>query len=459
MNILLDVNWIALFVFTIVLLIFVLIHYLSEKINWTLVILLSLVLGIVIGILFASPDNTYLVWIDLIGDIYVNLITALVAPIILVSIVSGFISLNDKKKMRNIGVKSVFWLLLSAAAAILLSLFFGLILNLGKNGSSVFAELSSVSSSTISAYEGLTKSFSDVVLNLFPSNVVGDISSNNVVAIIMIAIALAVAYVSVSHDEGEEKVSAFKKLIEALEKIIYRILAFIIDLTPYAVLCLVAGSASKIFTNKEAVLQLFLLVVLIYFVCLLHMYGFNAVLLKFVAKVNPYQFFKKIFQAQATAFTTQSSVGTLPVSIDALKTRVGVNEEVANFTTPLGTTIGMPGCTCVWPVLLAVFYVNAAGLNWGISNYLLLAFLTLVLSLGSAGVPGIAVVSAIALFSSLSLPVAAVILLMPINTISDMIRTANNVTAAAVSATVVARKTGHLSDEVFKKEEKKGAGV
>ena len=152
MNILLDVNWIALFVLTIVLLIFVLIHYLSEKINWTLVILLSLVLGIVIGILFASPDNTYLVWIDLIGDIYVNLITALVAPIILVSIVSGFISLNDKKKMRNIGVKSVFWLLLSAAAAILLSLFFGLILNLGKNGSSVFAELSSVSSSTISAY-------------------------------------------------------------------------------------------------------------------------------------------------------------------------------------------------------------------------------------------------------------------------------------------------------------------
>lgn len=457
MSLLLAVNWIALFALAVVLLLFVFINYLSNHINWTLVILISLVLGVIVGIVFASTDNAYLVWIDLIGDIYVNLIKALVAPIILISIIAGFISLNDKEKMKSIGVRSVFWLLLSAAAAIVLSLFFGLVLGLGKNGGSVFAGIDSVSASTVDAYEGLRKSFSDVVLALFPENVIGELSSNNVVAIIIIAIVVAVAYVGAAQEAGEEKVVAFKNLIDALQKIIYRILAFVIDLTPFAVLCLIAGSASQIFTNKDAVLQLILLVVLIYFVSLLHAYGFNAVLIKYAAKLSPVKFFKKIFQAQATAFTTQSSVGTLPVSINALKTKVGVDDEVANFTTPLGTTIGMPGCTCVWPVLLVIFYVNATGTQWGVGEYLLLAFLTLVLSLGSAGVPGIAVVSAIAVFSAVDLPVAAVILLMPINTISDMVRTLNNITAGAVSAAVVARQTGLLKDEVFDADEKKEA--
>ena len=140
-----------------------------------------------------------------------------------------------------------------------------------------------------------------------------------------------------------------------------------------------------------------------------------------------------------------------------LHSRVGVSDEIANFTTPLGTTIGMPGCTCVWPVLLAIFYINAAGLNWGVGDYLILAVLTLLLSLGSAGVPGIAVVSAIAVFSAVDLPIAAVILLMPINTISDMIRTLNNVTTADVAATIVARQTGLLDDAVFNAEELKEA--
>lgn len=455
MELILGVNWISLFVLAVALLLFVLLYWLSEKINWTLVILLSLVLGAVIGVVFASEDNGYLVWLDFIGSAYVNCITALVAPVILVSVMSGFIALNDRKKMKNIGLRSVFWLLLSAAAAIVMSLFFGLVLGLGKNAGSVFADIASVSDSTIDAYAGLTKSFSDVLLALVPSNIISDLASNNVVAIIIIAVAFAVACVGVSSDEGFGTVESFVKVLEGVKKILFRILSYIIDMTPFGVLSLVAVSASKIFTNKEAVLQLILLVALIYFVCLLHSYGFNAILLKFYAKVSPVKFFKKIFQAQATGFTTQSSVGTLPVSIDALQNKVGVDSEVANFTTPLGTTIGMPGCTCIWPVLLAVFYINAAGLNWGVGDYLILAVLTLVLSLGSAGVPGIAVVSAIAVFSAVDLPIAAVVLLMPINTISDMIRTMNNVTTADVAATIVARQTGALNDDVFNAEEKR----
>ena len=237
------------------------------------------------------------------------------------------------------------------------------------------------------------------------------------------------------------------------KKIIYKILAYVIDLTPYAVLCLIAGSASSIFTNRDAILQLLLLVAVIYAVCLIHTYIINGILIRLAAKLNPIRFFKKISAAQAAAFTTQSSVGTLPININCLNTQVGVDEEIANFTAPLGTTIGMPGCTAIWPTLLAIFFVNATGLSWGASDYVMLAVMAVFLSFGSAGVPGIAVVSAIALFSMLDMPIAAVILLMPINTISDMIRTTDNVTSAAVATTIVARQEGLLHDEIFDQAE------
>ena len=454
MDLLCSVNWIALLVLAITLLLFKVLNQLAMKINWTFVVLISMVMGAVIGLVFASDNNSYLVWVDLIGDIYINVITALVAPVILISIMSGFISLNSKEKMKSIGLTSVLWLLASSAAAIVLSYIFGAITGLGKGAEAVFADIASVSDSTISSYEELATSFDKVILKFFPTNVIGDLSNDNVVAIIIIAIAVAVAYVGISSEEGEEKVVAFKNLVEALKNIIYRILAFVIDLTPFAVLCLVAGSASQIF--EKSLVQLVLLVVMIYVVCLVHSYGFNAIIIKCVAKLSPLKFFKKILPAQITAFTTSSSVGSIPASIECQRKSVGIDEEISNFTTSLGTTIGMPGCTCVWPILLAIFYTNAMGIAWTVSDYVMLAVVCLILSLGSAGVPGIGVVSAMAVFKAVNLPIAAIVLLVPINNISDMIRTFDNVTAGNVTAAIVARKMGTLDDNIFNAEEKKG---
>lgn len=417
--------------------------------NWTLVILISLFLGGAAGILFSSEGNRYLKAAELIGEVYVGVITLLAVPVILVSIISSFISLQNKDNLKKIGVRSMVWLLISAALAILLSIVVGSVLGIGRNASAVFETIEEVSGSSVSAYAGLQRSFYDVLLGLFPSNIVNDIANNNIVAVIIIAVAVAAAYIGVSKAEGEEKLSVFKDFIYACKKIIYKVLEYVIDLTPYAVLCLIAGSASSIFTNRDAIVQLLLLVVVIYAVCLVHIYVINGVLLKVAAKLSPIRFFKNISAAQAMAFTTQSSVGTLPININCLKTKVGVDEEVANFTAALGTTIGMPGCTGVWPTLLAIFFANATGLSWGITDYAVLAVMALFLSFGSAGVPGIAVVSAIALFSMLDLPIAAVILLIPINTISDMIRTTDNVTSAAVATAIVARQEGLLHDEIL----------
>ena len=452
MDAFLEFNWISLLALSVVFLLFVLLYFLSKKIQWTFVILIALALGIGVGFLFKSADNSYLKWVNIIGDIYINLITALVAPVILVSIISSFITIKNKSIIKSIGVKSILWLLLSASIAIVLSISIGTLVNLGKGAGSIFENINTVSDGTVKAYSNLTRSFDEVIVNLFPKNIMTDIANNNVVAIIIISIALAIGYISVAKSSGEDKVVSFKNIVNATKRIVYRVLSFVIRLTPYAVLAIISVSASKIFTSGESVIQLLILLLLIYGIALLHTFIANGLLIRFFAKVNPIKFFKKIFPAQITAFTTQSSVGTLPVTIKNLEDS-GVSEEVANFTAPLGTTIGMPGCTCIWPTLLAIFYVNAVGLNWGVLDYIILGVLALILSFGSAGVPGIAVVSSIALFNVIGLPVAAVILLMPINTISDMIRTVDNVSTAATASIIVAKETNELNYDIFNGKE------
>lgn len=205
---------------------------------------------------------------------------------------------------------------------------------------------------------------------LFPSNVLGDIVSNNVPGIILIALVLSIACLAVERQEGVEAVAPFCRGVEALRKIVFAVTDFFMELTPYAVLALIAGSASNLLTSRDALRELVLLVAVIYGVCFVFTFGLGALLIAAQARLSPVRFFRKIFPAQVTAFTTQASVGTLPVTISALRERVGVSDRVADFTASLGTTIGMPGCTAVWPVLLAVFYVHAAGLSWGPSSML-----------------------------------------------------------------------------------------
>lgn len=450
MSVLLGIQWIPFLALDIVLLAFVFLRFLDRRsVDWTPRMIIALALGAVIGLVFASKDNAYLVWVDLIGDLYIQLITLLVAPVILLSILSGFIRLGSGERMKRIGAQSVFWLLLQSALAVLLSLAVGLGTNLGSTASSVFAQIDALEEGTLSAYAGTTRPFTEVLRGLFPSNVLGDIVSNNVPGIILIALVLSIACLAVERQEGAEAVALFCRGVEALRKIVFAVTDFFMELTPYAVLALIAGSASNLLTSRDALRELVLLVAVIYGVCFVFTYGLGALLIAAQARLSPVRFFRKIFPAQVTAFTTQASVGTLPVTISALRERVGVSDRVADFTASLGTTIGMPGCTAVWPVLLAVFYVHAAGLSWGPQQYAVLALTAWFLSVGSAGVPGIAVVSAIALFGTVGLPIGAVVLLVPINTISDMMRTLTNVSSAAIAAAIVARRTGELDDAVF----------
>ena len=447
-------QWVSILAIAITGLLFLLLNEMAKRISWTAVVLLSLVLGVLVGILFASDSGEYLVWVELIGSIYINLILALAAPVILVSIITGFVSLQNRQKMKTVGLKSVFWLLFGSLVAAALALVTGLIFPVGKGAGDLFAGIAQVRESQVSAYEALARPFSEVLEGLFPSNLILDIANTNIVAVILIGLMVALACIGAIRDSQGEKVKPFLDFVEALRIVLYRILEYVIDLTPFAVLCLIAGSAGRMISSGESVAQLLLLLALIYLVCLVHTYLYNGILVRVKGGTSPFRFFKAMIPAQLTAFTTQSSIATIPVTTRCITKDLGVGEEVAGFTVPLGTTIGMPGCTCIWPVLLVIFYVNAAGLSWQLPDFIRMGVIAVVLSLGSAGVPGIGVVSAVALFTALDLPVAAVVLMLPINTITDMIRTVDNATTAATAAVLVDRAASETEEAGVREEER-----
>ena len=170
---------------------------------------------------------------------------------------------------------------------------------------------------------------------------------------------------------------------------------------------------------------------------------------KFLSKMSPIKFFKGIWPAATVAFTSQSSVGTIPVNVNQLTKKLGVNEDIASFGASLGANLGMPGCAGIWPTLLAVFTIHLLGIDYTPVQYAFLVVLAVVVSIGTVGVPGTATITATALFAAAGLPVEAIILLSPISSIADMARTATNVVGAAAATTLVAATEGQLDESVY----------
>jgi len=408
-------------------------------VGFTPLVLIGLAVGVGVGIGFRGS----LEYVAFLGDLYIQVIIAIVAPLIFISILSSVTSLGSTAKLRTIGASSTFWLLLTNAIAIVLTLAVALSLELGKG-----VTLSADATSNGDSLRGLVKPIDQVLLGLAPSNLAGDFVSNNIVAIILFALLFAVAYLVAARRE-DPQLRTFKNVVDATKKVVMVAVGFIIELTPYAVLALVATTVATAITRIEDVLSLLLVLALALGLSFVSAYLVNGILLRVVADVSPLRWFRALTPAQYTAFSTQSSVGTLPLTIRALTTKVGVPEEIATFTAPIGTTIGMPGCSGIWPVIVAVFTINALGIEYSIWDYAALAGLCLLVSLGTAGVPGTAIITATAVLTAVGLPIHLLIVLIPISAVAGTASTMANVSAAATAATIVARRQGVLDDAVL----------
>ena len=433
-------DWPNLTTLAVVLVLFAGIHVAGRRLNFTTVTLLALAIGVGVGVVFQDKVE----YIDPIGTIYVNGLVALVGPLVVVSILSSVTSLGDIGELRRVGLRSVFWLMLTTAIAIVLTLGVALALGVGRGAS--LGEGGDVDTNSL---KQIVRPFTDVFVDFFPQNVVGDLADGNIIPIIVFTLLVAIGYASVAQRDPEV-VKPFAALLDAGRAIIYRVVGYVIWFTPYAVLALTATAVSNAADDRSRIWSLASLLAITYAVCAVDTFLVNGVLLRVAADVNPFAWFRKFAPAQATAFTTQSSVGTLPVTTDLLTRRIGVPADVAGFTAPLGTTIGMPGCAAIWPLLVAVWGINATGMDYGVTDdYAVLAVLCLIVSLGTAGVPGTATITTTTVLTAAGLPLEFLALTLPISTFADMARTMTNVTAAGVASTIVARKEGRLDDAVF----------
>ncbi len=434
-----NIDWLSAAALAVVIVLFVIIYILQKKnVNFTYIILGALVVGVVVGIIFSGHTS----WVMPIGKIYVSTLNAIVSPLIIVSILSSITSLSSTAQLKGIGVRSIFWLLMTTFLAILLSVGLGLAFGIGRNS---YLSLNGLDAQT---FQNKVVPFTQVLVGFFPRNVIGDIADENIIPMILFAVLIAVSYVLVAN-ENREKVAIFKKFVEALKEIIFKAVDFIISLTPYAVLALIVTAAGNGVSRSGIMWSLLVLLIISFLAFALDTWVINAVLIKAYAKLNPIKFFRKIIPAQIVGFSTQSSAGTLPITTGILTQKIGVEAKVANFTAPLGTTIGMPGCAGIWPVLTAIYGIHGLGISYGIKDYILLVVISLFVSLGTAGVPGTATITTASVLTAMGLPLELIVLTIPISAIADTGRTATNITGAMVASAIVGRQENSLNDDIF----------
>lgn len=431
-------NWFSLLVSIVV--IAILFYMAKKKVSFGARVLFALGLGLVIGLIFnwmdVATDS-----VNTIGRIFVNLIKMIVIPLVITSVISSIMTISDPTKLRKIGVKTIGIFLVTTGIAALIGVIVALIINPGAGIKQALPE-------GFTARE--IPSFWSVILDLTPSNPIADMAEGNVVPIIIFAFFLAVAIVQVSQ-KTPEAVQPFRNFIESFLQIMYQVTKYVIRLTPYGVYALIAVMAAKYGT--ETLMPLLMIVIATYVALILHAVITFGSMVAFWAKVNPVKFFKKIYPMVVVAFTTRSSFATLPINIEVLNKRVRISPRITSFVAPLGATMNFNGCGGVWPAIVAVTVAEVFGLQLGITDYILLVLVAMISSIGVAGVPGPASISTTVVLTAMGLPLEGLGLVLAIDSLVDMGRTAVNMMGDSVTALVVADSEGEFDRKAFNEDQ------
>lgn len=431
-------NWISLVV-SIVLIGFL--YYLArKKVNFGVRVLIALGLGLIAGIIFHA-FNLDATNVSTIGSIYVNLIKTLVFPLVASVVIQSITSISNLGQLRKIGVKTISLFLITTGIAALIGLLVALVIDPG----------SGIQQSVPKDFKARAiPTFSQVILDLIPSNPVNDIAQGKVLPVIIFSFLIGIAIVQLGVKKPEI-VKPVKSFVDSFVQIIFQVTKYIIRLTPYGVYALIGAMATKY--GGDTLLPLVKLVLATYVALLLHFVLTFGGLVAFVGKVNPIKFFRKAYPAVAVAFTTRSSYATLPVNLEVITKRLRVSPKIASFIAPLGATMNMNGCGGVWPAVVAIFVAKVYGVPLGVSDYILIVLVSMISSVGVAGVPGPASISTTVVLTAIGLPLEGIGLTLAIDAVVDMGRTAVNVTGTTVTSLLVAKSEGEFDRASFDRDE------
>ena len=408
--------------------------------------IIGLILGVIIQLVAGLPENpsevTWLQevtkWYGLFGSGFMDLLKMLVVPMVFVSILRVIINMGEGDDLGKLTFRSLGMLLMTTAIAAIVGIVVGNVMKLGV-GTDVVA-------STETELREITP-LVDTLRGLLPSNPVASMADGNIVAIIIFATFLGLAVKRLSK-KYLDVIKPFIDLVEAFYKIIVSVAMTVIKFMPYAVVALLANTITA--RGLSSMISVVQFIVALY-ISVAIMFVIHLVIVA-INGLNPITYIKNAAEPLLLAFTSRSSLGTLPVTIDALTKNQGVEEGVASFTASLGANMGMNGCAGIYPALMAVTIANMAGDEMNASFYAMLLVVITISALGIAGLPGTATMAVSVVLSGVGIgahfPLAGGIL--AIDPILDMGRTMLNVNGSTTTAVVVGKSLNKLNKETFK---------
>ncbi len=413
----------------------------KKKITLTTKVMISMLLGIITGLLlnyFQLAEHTFIkeYIVDglflVVGKMFITALKMLVVPLVLFSLISGILGIGEVSTLGKIGFKSFLLYLLTTAIAIATAIFFAAISGIGEG-------VKLTSSASFQAKEA--PPLSEVFINIIPSNIFKAFSEGEMLQIIFFAILFGISVLMLG-----KKAKEIAKGVELLNEVMMNMVNIIMLTAPYAVFALIARAISTL--GLDLLMSLSGYVFVLVFALGVHLFGTLMVILKLFSGMSIKTFLKKMRNVQLFAFGTSSSNATIPVTLKTVTQRLGVDNSVASFTIPFGATINMDG-TAIMQGVATVFIANVYGVDLSIADYLTVIVMSVLASIGTAGVPGVGLIMLSMVFAQVGLPVEGIGLILGVDRLLDMLRTAVNVSGDSVVSIVVAKSEGKLDPKIY----------
>jgi Na+/H+-dicarboxylate symporter len=403
-------------------------------------ILVALVLGLLTGLAingFLGDVGWIQKWLvdgvfEVVGEMFVRFLSMLIVPIVFVSLISGVASLADPKSLGRVSGKAIGLYLITTGIAVGLALLAGLVFQTGVGASPVGMETPEISEAP---------PFSQVLIDLVPANPVQAMAEGNMLPIIIFSILLGLA-MSFAGKSGQRVGEFFNDFMEVVMKLV----GIVMMIAPYGVFALIAGMAAT--TGWGTFLGVIKYVLLVLGMLIFHAAVVYPTLLKTFTGLSPITFYRQFRDVMAFAFSTASSGATIPVTLRAVQERMGASNRISSFTIPLGATINMDG-TAIMQGIAVGFIAQYYGVDLTITQYLMVIFMVVMASIGAAGVPGVGLILLAGVLAQVGLPKEGIALILGVDRLLDMTRTAVNVTGDATVTCIVANSEGELDTDRF----------
>lgn len=405
-------------------------------------IIVAMVLGIILGLFINYSGlnaeggfvSTYITngFLAIIGKLFVNSLKMLVVPLVLISLICGVCGIGDIRLLGRIGTKTFLIYMMTTALAIATAIGLGFLFGIGK-GMEVETE---------AAFEAKSAPpLLDVFANIVPSNPISAMANGDMLSIIFFAILIGISILMVGKPA--------KRLVQSLElinEVILKMVTIIMNLAPYGVFALLTKAMAEL--GLDLIWSLLGYVAVLIGSLAFHFFITMMIVLKLFSGLSIKTFLAKMREVQIFAFSTSSSNATIPITLRTVTKRMGVNNSVASFTVPFGATINMDG-TAIMQGTATIFIANIYGIDLGVTEYLTVILMSVLASIGTAGVPGVGLIMLSMVFAQVGLPIEGIGLILGVDRILDMLRTAVNVGGDAAVTAIVAKSEEKMDVAIY----------